>query len=59
MVLVVKDQNGTITNVYGYIRVLDIEKYVRQKYPNQDMKWEGNIPKEYTGEVTYLPEKDV
>ena len=51
MVLVLKDSNGEITNVYGYITLRDIEKYVRDKYPDKTYKWELNIPSEFTGDV--------
>ena len=59
MVLVVRNENNEVTNVYGYIAVRNIEKHVRDKYPDTKVKWELAVPSEYTGDIHYLPEDDV
>lgn len=45
--------------VYGYIPVAQLKQYVEDKYPQYDTKFEMEFPSDYTGEVRYLPEKDV
>ena len=59
MYLVVRDQENKPIKVYGYVPMTDVVKYANSKYPDDITKWEMNVPIEYTGEITYLPEKDV
>ena len=55
----VRDQENKPIKVYGYVPMADVVKYANSKYPDNITKWEMNVPIEYTGEITYLPEKDV
>lgn len=58
MYLVVRDEHNNIKQVYGYISVSNVSKYTKDKFPNDNLRWELSIPFEYTGEVIYLPEKN-
>lgn len=57
MVYVIRDGSGDIVDVFGYFSIADVKNYCSEKYPDKSMRWELSIPKDYTGEVTYLPEK--
>ena len=57
MVYVIRDESGNIEKVYGYFSIADIKNHCSEKYPDKSMRWELSVPKDYTGEVTYLPEK--
>ena len=59
MVLVLRDENRNVTNVYGYVTTGDIAKYAKEKHPDKSQKWEVNVPSDFIGEVEYLPEDDV
>ena len=59
MYLVLRNNEGQVQMVYGYIPVAQLKQYVEDKYPQYDTKFEMEFPSDYTGEVRYLPEKDV
>ena len=56
MYLVVRDENRNVDKVYGYVSTTDIVNYAKQNYPRDNFKWEKLVPKDYTGDIEYLPE---
>ena len=59
MFYVIRDESGNVEKVYGYYSVRDVQNYCENKYPDKSMRWELSVPKEYKGEIVYLPEDDV
>ena len=56
MYLVVKNDDGTVEQVYGYVSISNIVKYAKDKYPDANVKWAMSIPFDYSGDIKYLPE---
>ena len=59
MFYIIRNEVGEAEKVYGYFSIKDIQDYCEDKYPNKSKRWEVIIPKDYKGEIDYLPEKNV
>ena len=56
MYLIVRDSDGQVQQVFGYVPIRSIQEYANKEYPDTSSKWEMSIPFDYTGDIKYLPE---
>ena len=59
MYLVIRNGEGNVDKVYGYMSISDIYNYaVTHKQADENLRWDANFPQDYTGDVIYLPVED-